>query len=71
MSDCPTGCGRKIDSLRYVTCWNCWRLVPSALKSEVYRAWSIRQQHRGDQNAIDAHEAAKDAAIKAAIARRT
>lgn len=62
---CPTGCGRSADLFAYVMCARCWRKVPKPLQRAVYRAWDARQDNPHNPDLVNAHEAAKAAAIRA------
>ena len=66
---CPA-CGDKPLKIGHVMCYGCWRLTPLDLQSEVWAAWAERQANPLDEDAVARHEAAKDAAIQASIARR-
>ena len=57
---CPTGCDRPVAPGKLL-CLPCWREVPPHVQREVYRTWRALQ--RGDDDAVEAYEAARDAAI--------
>lgn len=59
---CPTGCGRMVDTLRFVMCGTCWRDVPDRLQADVWRTWRLRRLNPTPEN-VRAHENAKEAAI--------
>jgi hypothetical protein len=65
--ECPVdGCEKSIP-LDKLMCPTHWRQVPRDLQGEVYAAW--RRRVRGDDGAMERHQAAKDAAIHAVETR--
>lgn len=71
LDPCPTGCGQQANLAVYVMCSACWRRVPKPFRDAVTVAWKKRRSAFGQGReayaaAAAEHEAAKDAAIKAA-----
>lgn len=65
---CPiAGCPRRRET-DHLMCGRHWHRVPRALQDRVYRTWNARLR-TDDPAAVNAHEAAKKAAIEAVEAQ--
>jgi hypothetical protein len=71
MSECPTGCGRRLDTQKLL-CSKCWSRVPGDLQKRVYSTWNkyrrftgLAQSDERRQARLD-YQGARDAAITAA-----
>jgi hypothetical protein len=64
MSDCPVGCGRRVQ-VGHLMCRSCWSRVPRDLQQEVYRTWRAWRRDWGDLDLMHAYREAKEAAIAA------
>lgn len=70
MTECPTGCGRKVRP-GHLMCGTCWSEVPRELQRDVLSTWRklSAERHRRPRDmdtwgeALAAYESAKDAAL--------